>query len=497
MTATLTAVRRKCGGVGSGVPGPCPAEGASEEQSSTVGKWASFAANIPIKIAKAAKAKIAQKYDQLKGRYGSKFAIAIIAAGVAGIPIPLPGSSLLTAAPVIAAAEIVRALSKSAKAEDGDVELTDEEIEQLGEEFMAEVLAEWEEENPHLFEKTDEEGKCVKCGADGDSLGSCPSIESWIKCGGVGGTPGPCPKDSAAEKEQADKLVAKFKSGEKLTAGDAKKLVESLSAMTVKQLSDFKKEHGLKASGKKADLVSKLAGRLREAEEIKAEESLPKGKDSNAVFTAESDIDQFEKVTKLPYEKAGSLVGAPDEATLTLTNAALGTAGIHIDHPAYNSYREISHDAAGKLYMANETFYMKDDVDTGKGLGSQVFADQVASARENGVAYIKCYAAKGLDASNPGNGYYTWPRMGYDQKLDDFRKQSPEERATLKEAAEKFPGAKTILDVMKTQAGRDWWKKNGCSLANMKFDLSKGSRSLKVHAAYMKERQRREEKAKP
>lgn len=474
----------KCGGTGSGIPGPCPTgKEENDKDKQAVSTWAGFAANIPAAIAKKAKDKVVEKYQKLSGRYGSKMAVAIIVAGIAGLPLPVPGSSLLTAAPVIAAAEIMRALRKSVKAAEDDDEfedLTDEEIAKLGKEWMQELLDEWLDENPDLVEKSDDE-KAL--------------IEAWIKCGGPGsGIPGPCPKNSDEEKAAADKLVEKFKSGEKLTTADAKKLVESLSGMTVKQLGDFKREHGLKASGKKADLVDKLAAKLSTAIDKKAEESLPKARESEAIHSAESDVDAFEKATGLSYEKAGSMVGAPDDATLNVIPVTGNKAGIFIDHPQYNSYREIGHDAAGKMYMSNETFYMKDEkAGTGTGLGSKVFSDQVAAARENGVAYIKTYAAKGI-SDLPANGYYTWPRLGYDQRLDDFRKQSTEERATMREAAEKF-GAKTVLDLMSTQAGRDWWKKNGVSLANMKFDLSDGSRSMKVHAAYMKERQRRENAA--
>jgi hypothetical protein len=86
--------------------------------------------------------KVKQTYGHLENRYGPGYARAIVGAGLAGLPIPLPGTSLMTAAPVLAAAELHRALSKpGALAAAGTaVDLTVEHIEALGKEFLNELL---------------------------------------------------------------------------------------------------------------------------------------------------------------------------------------------------------------------------------------------------------------------------------------------------------------------------------------------------------------------
>jgi hypothetical protein len=45
----------------------------------------------------------------------------------------------------------------------------------------------------------------------------------------------------------------------------------------------------------------------------------------------------------------------------------------------------------------------------------------------------------------------------------------------------------SVLDLMTTQAGRDWWQKNGVWLNNAVFDLTDNSLSLRTNAAYAAE----------
>jgi hypothetical protein len=95
-------------------------------------------------IAAKAKAKAQSSYAKLSARYGTKWAIAIMAAGIAGLPLPIPGSSLITAAPVIAAAELAKLLSRCDEA--GCPELTEDEVEKLGAKWIQQLLDEWKME---------------------------------------------------------------------------------------------------------------------------------------------------------------------------------------------------------------------------------------------------------------------------------------------------------------------------------------------------------------
>lgn len=119
--------RHKCGGEG-GKPGPCPeggaettspkpASGASkpaaggsaelhQAATSSARKWTKRIADLPGKVYQAAKAKVTQKYQKLEGRYGRKTAIAIMGAALLGTAVPLPGTLLVAAAPIVGCAEL-------------------------------------------------------------------------------------------------------------------------------------------------------------------------------------------------------------------------------------------------------------------------------------------------------------------------------------------------------------------------------------------------------
>ena len=176
-----------------------------------------------------------------------------------------------------------------------------------------------------------------------------------------------------------------------------------------------------------------------------------------------------------------NLVGAPDNAQIKVYNDT-ANQGIFIDveHPNYSATRFIARDTKGNLYIKNNTFFMNRGK-TGTGLGTQVFSDQVAWAKEKGVAYIETDAGR----STRMNGYYTWARMGYDAPLDNVY---GEVGSAAKQA---FPEAKTVQDIMATPKGREWWKENGGSIDAAKFDLTDGSRSMRIHQAYLQERQER------
>jgi len=110
--------------------------------------WLARAREIPAKVYAKARLKVSEKYSQLESRYGRKLALAIMGAGLAGVPIPLPGSVLMTAAPVIAAAEVYRRLAGAGArpVKEAAPELSPEEVGRLGREWMKEILDEFARE---------------------------------------------------------------------------------------------------------------------------------------------------------------------------------------------------------------------------------------------------------------------------------------------------------------------------------------------------------------
>jgi hypothetical protein len=123
------------------VPGPCPTGGADEKADGLLAR----AKAVPAAAMAKARAKVGAAYEKLKERYGPGYAKAIVGAGLAGVAIPAPGASLLTAAPLIAVAELHKRLAGAFMA---DEPLSGLDIEELGRQFIAEVVGQEEFTEP-------------------------------------------------------------------------------------------------------------------------------------------------------------------------------------------------------------------------------------------------------------------------------------------------------------------------------------------------------------
>jgi hypothetical protein len=192
---------------------------------------------------------------------------------------------------------------------------------------------------------------------------------------------------------------------------------------------------------------------------------------------------------------AAALVGAPDDAevviadvgkyeTLYTDDIPLKARGIRvkIKHSKLDSgSRFLGIDTQGRRFIRNEILEVK-KAHQKEGLGAEIFARQVESAAEGGFAYIATHAAGG-----PGetmNGYYTWPRFGYNESLKSIARHNPE---IAKAIRQEFPDARSIRDVMATEEGRVWWKANGGDLHDARFDLREGSWSRYILDTYLEE----------
>jgi len=92
---------------------------------------------VPGRVMAKVRAKVSATYGRLRDRYGPGYARVIVAAGVAGLPVPLPGASVMMAAPFLAVAELHRRLSRT-----GDVPETAEpgKVREAAKGFIARVF---------------------------------------------------------------------------------------------------------------------------------------------------------------------------------------------------------------------------------------------------------------------------------------------------------------------------------------------------------------------
>lgn len=174
-----------------------------------------------------------------------------------------------------------------------------------------------------------------------------------------------------------------------------------------------------------------------------------------------------------PHEYA-DLAGASDDA-----NVEVGAS----DGKLYIELRDPVNAIAGYYYLyrkntavvfLNDGFQVQVSSMQRQGLGLQMFCRQVHSTTVLGIDRIDTVAGRNDDE----NGYYTWPRYGFDGVLPaSVRRLLPAE----------LNHSHTVLDVMASEQGRTWWREHGVTIS-VRFDLAPGSRSRHVLVQYVRER---------
>ncbi len=109
-----------------------------------------------------------------------------------------------------------------------------------------------------------------------------------------------------------------------------------------------------------------------------------------------------------------------------------------------------------------------------KGIATRMFAAHVQAARSLGFDQIIAYAAGGTsdqfrdEEQDTRNGYYTWPRLGFDKWL------TGEEKARLSPV---YAQVSYLREIMEKPEGRTWWSNHGFAL-EVTFDISPYSYSM-------------------
>jgi hypothetical protein len=171
-----------------------------------------------------------------------------------------------------------------------------------------------------------------------------------------------------------------------------------------------------------------------------------------------------------PPELAG-LAGAPDG---TPVEAGTLDGGLYLDvggtpTSALRAFVLIGRGATGPV-VVNHAVLVRPWACRRRRVGLWSFCRQLAVAESLQVASIRITAGRGAGE----NGYYTWPRFGFDGPLP------PSIRGTLPPS---LRGATRVLDLMVSDAGRGWWRRHGRSIA-VAFVVAADSRSRRVLEAY-------------
>lgn len=172
------------------------------------------------------------------------------------------------------------------------------------------------------------------------------------------------------------------------------------------------------------------------------------------------------------------LCGAPDTAAVEIGEYH-NALYLELRDPvalAYNGHFYLRR-TCDQLVLCNEGLRIRQPDDRSRGLGLQMFYRQVRQAAALGVNRIELCAGRGPDE----NGYYTWPRYGFDAMLtSDVCHSLPRGLC----------GAQSILELFETAEGRAWWREHGVTI-DVSFDLSPNSRSWQALMSYVAERMAR------
>lgn len=174
------------------------------------------------------------------------------------------------------------------------------------------------------------------------------------------------------------------------------------------------------------------------------------------------------------WEYAG-LAGAPDAAEVEL-GILDGELYIRMHDPLTNSYRavDIVRRGCSALVLVIDAFHILSKGMQRRGLGLCIFSRQLHQAKYLGVKRIETTAGRTGDE----NGYYTWPRFGFDGPLSAEIKRVLPLRLRY---------AQSVLDLMGRDEGRLWWKQHGTTI-DVAFDVDDSSRCWKTFQRYFREK---------
>lgn len=177
------------------------------------------------------------------------------------------------------------------------------------------------------------------------------------------------------------------------------------------------------------------------------------------------------------WQYAG-LIGAPDRAQVEVSGYQ---QGLHIElgDPVANAYRAIVlvRRRAGKLVIVKEAFHIHLASLRRKGLGLRIFHRQLENALALGVDRMELIAGRRDDE----NGYYTWPRFGFDGPLP---------RRIRRHLPLGLEHARTVLDLIACEKGRLWWSAHGRTIP-VSFHMADHSRCRKVFEQYVRRKLKR------
>jgi hypothetical protein len=205
----------------------------------------------------------------------------------------------------------------------------------------------------------------------------------------------------------------------------------------------------------------------------------PKGSRARVVVTAAAHAEVNRIALRvlgrtLDPQDYADLAGAPNDALVRVVplHGMLRLEMVQEDAYGYCGAQLLFRNRRGALLVCGG-YRILDPQLRGRCLVLAMFQRQVVAATRLGLHALLAIAERG-----PGNsGYYVWPRLGFDAALPP---------RILRILPRALRHARHVLDLMRSIAGRNWWRRRGVSL-DVAFDLRPGSRSWSVFRRYLEE----------
>lgn len=174
-----------------------------------------------------------------------------------------------------------------------------------------------------------------------------------------------------------------------------------------------------------------------------------------------ADYPHFAKYNPAALAKMSGAV--PGDKVQFHVNALDGSHIVHVTGQGEHSgktVRTIIDPKKSELYLDTITGPGKG----GQGWGGRYFFDALKGARKLGLKTITAGHAIGKPGDRMWNGFYSWPRLGFNGPLPKDHTLPPE-----------HAGAKDFHELFDKPGGADAWKAHGNESFNIKFDTTPGS----------------------
>jgi len=174
------------------------------------------------------------------------------------------------------------------------------------------------------------------------------------------------------------------------------------------------------------------------------------------------------------------LAGAPPGSHVMVRELS-GSGGVQLQvfGPSYRQHLTVARHLAGDIELNFYTMHVESQAQR-QGLAAAVFPRMVAGARRLGVDRITADLSRHEEQGI--FGYRVWGRFGFD---------APLRASDVADLPRPLGRATTLLDLMQTRAGQQWWAEHGHSI-DATFDLRPGSRSMRQLQNYLDERRGRD-----